>query len=140
MVSKTTERAILIRLEDLEARAFTMQQRLEALELEAHAAASEHASRNWQSAATRLRETATELSTHTQGTDHENFNDTESPSCGRGSCEPFTRAGFQTGLPRGCLATGKGWAQAETSHRDVADLEKQVWPITAPNLTRGEPD
>lgn len=140
MVNETTEQAVLIRLEDLEARLFAAENRIKELEASASEGWVRAASRNWQSAATRLRETATELSTHTQGIDHEDHDDTESQSCSRGGREPFTRAGFQTGLPRGCLATGEGWAQAEASYRHMADLEKQVWPITAPNLKRGEPD
>ena len=128
------------RIEDLEARLFAAENRIKELEASASEGWVRAASRNWQSAAARLRETANQLSHHTQGTDHEDHDDTESPSRSGDDREPFTRAGFQNSLRRGCLATGEGWAQAEASYRHMADLEKQVWPIAAADLQGSEPD
>lgn len=115
-----TMKGILIRLEDLEARAFDMQKRLEALELEHTTAIDRHMARNWQDAATRLREAALNV------THKGNENDTTSETSSRDSSADVTETGLCAGGSEHGLATGEGWVEATNADRDLESLADAI--------------
>lgn len=140
MVGKTNEEAILIRLDDLEARAFDIQKRVEALEQEAHIAVDRHMARNWQDAAARLREAFNPTTDHTKEIDHETTDDRASIERSEASGSAPSGSGLRNGLAGGCMATGERWAQAEAAHRDLADTTVSTWPFIIADLARGLSD
>ncbi|MEL7110958.1 MAG: hypothetical protein AAGL99_16980 [Pseudomonadota bacterium] len=115
-----TMRAVLIRLDDLEARAFDMQKRLEALELEHTTAIDRHMARNWQDAATRLREAALNV------TQKGNENDTESETSSRDGSADVAETGLCDGGSEHGLATGEGWVEATNADRDLESLADAI--------------